>query len=226
MAQKMRADGFAFEDARTILEQVGSSSEWVRFSDAWERLPLDRYLREGHHFRRRRYGRFRSSIHGGVVPRSHGPYYQTQETNRYAGGICRHYSEIEQEVWRSRIFRNLVRLDTAVVSRALSHFDAWNVDIHMFRIESEDDKAAPPTPEGVHRDGNAAFAVHMVNYQCRGGVTTLFRGTMAVQSKAMIDRAETLFVDDRRMMHDVSEIRAADGQPKGVRDVMIVDFYS
>ncbi|MFC3965740.1 2OG-Fe dioxygenase family protein [Nocardia jiangsuensis] len=224
IARKVQHDGFAFEESATILRHVGAGPGWDRLHRAWDDLPLDHYLHSGHRFRRRRYGRFHTTQGGDLRPRPHGPYFQTPETNPYAGGIDRHYQPIMTPTWQSGLFQALVALDTEIVSTALAEPSAWNADVHLFRIEASEGEPASPTPEGIHRDGNVAFAVHLFDYRCRGGRTSLYRGDEVITT-TLAERGDTLIVDDRRLLHCVSDILPASNQVSGSRDVMIVDFY-
>ncbi|GGP66453.1 2OG-Fe dioxygenase family protein [Saccharothrix coeruleofusca] len=222
---RLRREGFAFVEPEEVLECTGCPDAWRNFGTAWERLPVDGYLREGERFRSRRYGRFRISSDSGLRERPHGPYHQSLQHNGYAGGIQRHYSAIEAATSDHRIFTALVEFDCTVVSQALSHTGAWEIEVHLFRITSGGPPATP-TPEGVHRDGNDAFAVHVVDYRCRGGATRIYSlDGEVLHERTMTRPAETLYVDDARVLHDVTPICPRTNDVAGTRDVMIVDFH-
>jgi hypothetical protein len=222
---RLRTDGFAFVSAEMVLPCVTPGASWAQLAAAWHRLPADQYLRAGPQFRRRRYGRFIASSSGPMVDRPHAPYRQSVEHNSYAGGIDRHYPPIEDETKKNAVFGDLIRLDLNVVSANFDHH-RWDLDVHLFRIVANSGTAASPTPEGVHRDGNCAFAVHLIYYQCSGGSTGIYDYEMnQIYNRMLMRQADTLYVDDSAVLHDVSLIRGGDAGEIGIRDVMIVDFY-
>ncbi len=202
-----------------------SASDWQRFADGWDDMPVDTFMADGGGYRRRRHGVFE------VGPRSMKavlgqPHYQSRAHNRLNGGVDRWFAGLSQDVTDSAVLRRILRTCREVYTPLVPRADRWRAQVHQFRIEATANAAGLPTPEGRHRDGVTAGLVMLIGRAgVKGGVTRLWTpGGDRLARFAMTNPGEALFFDDRKLLHDVSPVVAATDSAVGHRDVLVVTF--
>ena len=215
----VRASQFDVDDeARTALSVLARD---------WETLPLDQYLRGLHSHRRRRYGRYSYSVASGELKLlEHHSFYQSKEINRFAGGTERLFGPLTRLARHNEFLRMLVRFNAQNLPNVAKD-GIWTVGVHQIRVLANRHFAGNPTPEGIHRDGFQYFSVHLirrVNIQS-GGVTSIFSGAEEKEADFMLaSPLDSMYADDCRVLHCVSEIHAADGANLAYRDVLILTY--
>jgi hypothetical protein len=221
----MRTSGYAFVSGSRFGTDLVASTAWTDLTLAFHRLPVDRYLKNDATFRERRYGRFSLSHDGDLVDEPLAPYFQASEFNKYAGGIDRVYEDLEPEIRRNQALKYLISTDAELFGICYPTVKSWRVDVHLFRVLAKDGEEGLPSPEGLHRDGNDAFAVHLVKRRCRGGTSRVYSTERELlEEKDLEAGLDTLYVNDNMVLHEVSPVLPQDGEV-GFRDVMIIDFY-
>ncbi|AEV82934.1 hypothetical protein ACWT_1915 [Actinoplanes sp. SE50] len=197
------------------------------FLAAWSRLEPDAYLPGGSTFRRRRYGRI------AAVPGADGeyrlddlpgaPFTQSAATIPLYRGAARRFAPVGTSFLRSSALRTLLRFDLDVIGRLEPR--AFGIGIHLIRVTVGPDHPENPAPEGRHFDGHLYVAMHLIGREsCSGGSSLVFMpgDDKPVFSTTLTGRLDTLIVDDRRVEHEVSPVRALG--PGAVRDMLLVDF--
>ncbi|MEX0825729.1 MAG: 2OG-Fe dioxygenase family protein [Acidimicrobiia bacterium] len=220
--------GFAFVDAARYHVPPSLQPSLAELAGAFDRLEPDAYLRDGARFRQRRYGRFLLGHEGWLQDLPTAPYFQTAEHNSYAGGIPRRIADLEPATRRNEMLARLIRFDASVFETQIQGpFDHWRVEVHLFRVWARWDEPGLPTPEGVHRDGNDFFAVHLLRREAvRGGETTVYDpSSHPLRTRTLREPLDTLLVNDREVLHGVSPIVPADDRKPGHRDVAVIDFF-
>lgn len=199
---------------------------WQEFADSWNRLCLDQYMRDGGRYRSRRhavYSAMGASTFAHREPNQ--PHYQSLEYNQLNGGIARHYQPIEDAFANNPIFQSILRFccDTFGRLRPAAH---WHIEVHQFRIEANDLSGAPPTPEGVHRDGVQYVLMLMVARQnIVNGETDIYTPEGArIDRFLLADAWDAAIVDDERVRHGVTPIVQLDLTRPGLRDVLVITF--
>jgi hypothetical protein len=122
--------------------------------------------------------------------------------------------------------RELIKFDFCQFSPETAAIQKpWEVGIHEIRIIAKPNESGKPTPEGRHRDGYNFIAMHLMRRQnIVGGVTTLYQeGEKVLQAVTLLDPLDSVYVDDTRVMHDVTPISPANHRP-GIRDMLIVTY--
>ena len=96
----------------------------------------------------------------------------------------------------------------------------------MFRIEAGGDTIGKPTPEGFHRDGVDWVFVMLVDRQnVLEGVTEIGDPEGGELGHfTLIDAADSVLLDDRRVLHGVTPIRPADPSRPAWRDVLVATY--
>ncbi|MBD0742884.1 hypothetical protein BG418_15550 [Streptomyces sp. CBMA152] len=200
--------------------------------DTWEALPADPYAPPDTG-RYRRYGRLlwqgnarAGRFRGRLLRVPHLPYHQKAEFNALAGGIDRTFAPLPDHISGSALVRRLLRFDLAAAGAGQG---LWEVDMHMVRIAPGPGGLGRPAPEGVHRDGLDAIAIHLIEASgVEGGVSSVFDDEGRELGRVRLTRPlDSLLVDDRRLRHFTTPVRrrhtvVTAGPSRGWRDVLLV----
>ena len=192
---------------------------------SWDRLPPDRYLRDGGAYRHRRHASYIQSLaDDALIIAPHRPHWQPTAYNALHGGIERWFEPVEAEVCASGAWQGLIaglgRLFAAAAARPV---ERWYVEAHQFRIDTAAG-IGRPTPEGAHRDGVDFVAVVLVTrHEVRGGETRVFEsdGPRGVRF-TLTAPWTTLLIDDARVIHETTPIQPA--ATPGWRDTLVLTY--
>jgi hypothetical protein len=223
-------DGFAFRrgsDMRSILRARGLDA-WPAFASSWDDLGLDLYMADGGRYRRRRFAAF-NAVSGTVTRKPHQPHYQSRDYNPLNGDIERWFEPVSGAVCANGFMRGILGICTAIFDAALLNdgkVPSWHVEMHQFRIEADSGQSGLPTPEGAHRDGVDWVCVLLVNRRnVSSGVTQIFDPEgRSLGEFTLTDPLDTVFLDDRRVLHGVTPIAPLDPALKAFRDVLVLTF--
>jgi hypothetical protein len=201
-------------------------SDWNRFQQSWNDMPLDRYMADGGSYRRRRHATLSAAPSSRVVQlEPHQPHYQSRDYNPLNGGVARLYEPIAQDIIRGASMTRILGFCCDLFGR-LAPGVAWHIEVHQFRIEASAAGAGKPTPEGVHRDGVNFVLVMMVQrVNIASGTTTIYDHQQRhLDSFTLAAPFDCALVDDERCMHGVTPvIQLAPARP-AYRDVLVVTF--
>lgn len=216
-------DGHARASARLMAQLVPalSAAKWRSFARTWDDLALDLFMRDRGRYRRRRYAAYRVT-EGQASRLPHRPHFQSREHNPLNGGVDRWFAPVA-EAADGRLLRSLVGVCGAVFSGVTSHSE-WDCETHQVRTLAECGRASHPTPEGRHRDGVDGVMIMLVR-RCNlvGGVTRLTNADGQVLDEFVLtEPGEAVFLNDRRLLHEVTSVRAAVPDAPGIRDTLIV----
>ena len=246
VATVVRARGFAVVDAAGLATIAGvpssppspsspssSSSSWPPFDawrSTWADLPLDAHMKDGGRYRFRRHASFvvdasSPKAGGGVERVPHRAHFQSTAYNALHGGIERWFAPIVDDVVTAPAFHallgGLARLATRC--RAPGDDPRWYVEAHQFRIAATDGLGRP-TPEGAHRDGVDLAVVVLVDREnVAGGETRVFDidGPAGVRF-TLSQPWSALVLDDARVIHETTPIRAIADEGPATRDTLVV----
>lgn len=188
-------------------------------------MPADTYMADGGSYRRRRHGVFDVGARS-IMPVPGQPHYQSRDHNRLNGGVERWFAPLSEEVASSTILPRILEYCREAYGSLAPAARRWRAEVHQFRIEATCHDPGLPTPEGLHRDGVVAGLVMLIACDgVDGGVTRLWTGEGGhLASFAMNDPGESLFFDDRRLLHEVTPVNAVTQVCGGHRDVLVVTF--
>jgi hypothetical protein len=194
-----------------------------RWRPSWDRLPPDRYLRDGGRYRARRHSCFvHEPGNGSLVQSPHRAHWQPLDYNALHGGIERMFEPIAPEIagdagWR----RLLVALGTLFAR--IAAVERWFIEAHQFRIDTTDG-VGRPTPEGAHRDGVDFVAVILVaRHHVRGGESRVFEADGPRGIRFVMDQPWcAVLLDDARVVHEATPIQP-DG-PDAHRDTLVLTY--
>ncbi|MFF7333644.1 2OG-Fe dioxygenase family protein [Streptomyces sp. NPDC008150] len=210
----LSAYGWVFVRGEQIAPEQDSSPLRSESCDAWGTLPLDPYAPPGTG-RYRRYGRWvwlgsslKGAFRGTLRPAPHRPYRQAREFNALAGDTDREFPPLPQQIRESPLVRRLLYFDLAAAGAWQGR---WRVDVHMVRIAPDPEGSGQPAPEGVHRDGLDVIGIHLIEVSgLEGGVSSVFDAAgKEVATVRLRHHLDSLLVDDRRLWHFTSALRAA-----------------
>jgi hypothetical protein len=221
----LRDGGFVFAQAPDMRETLGDGlADWEAFTASWNDLGLDTYMADGGRYRKRRHAAFRASPDG-VARKPHQPHYQSRDYNMLNGGIARCFEPVLDSTAGTTSFQSILDLCNNLFS-TLTPVPSWHVEVHQFRIEARPDSAGKPTPEGMHQDGVDWVLVLMVNRTNIAEGETSIHGLDRTLLGSFTLRAplDSALVDDHRVFHGVTAVRALDPALPAHRDVLVVTF--
>jgi hypothetical protein len=207
-----------------VCELTGAQPvEWEALKPSWKDLPLDRYLKDGGRYRRRRHSCF--VVDGPEVTQvPHRAHWQPLEYNALHGGMKRLFEPIATATVDLPVWSQLLRALAGVCSKVRGQ-QPWYVEAHQFRIDTTDG-IGRPTPEGAHRDGVDFVALVLVERtNVKGGESRVFEAAGPKGERFTLTEPWTLLLlDDTRVIHESTPIQPmAEG---GHRDTLVLTFRS
>ena len=229
LVESLSQDGFVFvhgDAMRRALEPFGSLDDWTAFAASWNDLELDEHMADGGRYRRRRHAVFAAGAEGDIERQSHQPHYQALDYNPLNGGVARWFAPIAQDIGVGGSLRTILEFSRALFARLAAGAPRWKIEVHQFRIEAQPGSEGLPTPEGMHRDGVDYVLVLLVNRtNIASGTTSIHGPDGRERGRFTLTRPlDAALVDDARVAHGVTPVKALDpGQP-AYRDVLVVTF--
>ena len=217
-------DGFARIAGPHMLAVLKADEPcWEQFADSWNDLGPDLYMADGGRYRRRRHAAFRCE-QGHFTRKPHQPHFQSRDYNPLNGDVQRWFDPVHQETIDNPVMQ-------AIFAFCAANFGAdvareWHVEMHQFRIETREEHIGRPTPEGLHRDGVDWVLVMLIERRnVDEGVTRIGApdGT-ALGEFTLAQPGDTVLIDDRRILHGVTEIHPVDPRQAAWRDALVVTF--
>lgn len=212
------------------LPTPGWTQDWSRLRDAWGRLPPDAHLKDGGHYRRRRYACFIQQLPDGALTQApHRAHWQPTDYNALHGGFERWFDPIEPAVAQAPAWTTLLG-NLGKLFAQVQAVPRWYIEAHQFRIDTAGG-VGRPTPEGAHRDGVNFVAVLMVAREgVKGGETRVFDANGPDGVRFVMQQPLTaLLLDDARVIHETTPIFPADENAdhpdaKGFRDTLVLTY--
>jgi hypothetical protein len=222
-------EGFAFvhgEPMKDRLAELGPLTDWPAFSDSWSRLEIDTYMADGGRYRRRRHATFAAAPGQPIERLPHQPHFQPLDYNPLNGGVARWFSPVEPRVAEGASLQTVLAFCRSLFDGLAAAPSPWHVEVHQFRIEARQEEPGRPTPEGLHRDGVDFVLVLLINRtNIASGMTTIHALDGRELGHFTLTRPfDAALVDDRRVAHGVTPVRALDPELPAHRDVLVVTF--
>jgi len=221
----LRSRGYVVVDAAGLARLVDTplvDLEPLRAS--WDDLALDRYLKDGGRYRRRRHSCFALDAEAALEPVAHRAHWQPVEYNALHGGMRRWFEPIAPPVSNAASWNQLIR-GLGRTASAVEPVPRWHVEAHQFRIDTAGG-IGRPTPEGAHRDGVDFVAVILIGRRnVKGGETRVFAADGSDGLRfTMTEPWTALLMDDRRVIHETTPIQPLDAAMVGMRDTLVVTY--
>ncbi|WP_340264947.1 2OG-Fe dioxygenase family protein [Sphingobium mellinum] len=198
---------------------------WRAFAASWDDMGPDLYMADGGRYRRRRHATFRCQ-HGLLNRNPHQPHYQSRDYNPLNGDLQRWFDPVADATVENDVTQAIFAFCASTFGAADAQ--RWHVEIHQFRIETQEDHVGRPTPEGLHRDGvDWVFVMLIERRNVREGVTRI--GTpdgTSLGEFTLAEPGDAVLIDDRRTMHGVTEIHPVDANSPAWRDALVVTFVA
>ena len=228
LQESLSHDGFVFVHAGTMrhaFEPFGSLDDWQAFADSWNALELDEHMADGGRYRRRRHAVFVAGQDGAVERQPHQPHYQELDYNPLHGGVARWFAPLTDEIAGGRSLTTILEFCRALFGR-LAGQPQWKIEVHQFRIEARPGHEGLPTPEGLHRDGVDFVLVLLVNRSnIASGTTSIHAPDGRELGRFTLTHPfDAALVDDARVAHGVTAVKAIDPAQPAYRDVLVVTF--
>jgi hypothetical protein len=220
----LREQGYAVLDAAGLSRSLGVERAALEaLAPYWNDLPLDRHLRDGGHYRRRRHSCF--VVDGEGARRwPHRAHWQPVEYNALHGGLERWFEPIDEAMMARPAWTALL-VALGRRASALRGARPWFVEAHPFRIDTEGG-IGRPTPEGAHRDGVDLVAVLLVDrHGVKSGETRVFEADGPRGMRFTLQRPWTaMLLDDARVIHETTPIQPLDPNVPGWRDTLVLTY--
>jgi hypothetical protein len=223
LAASVRTQGYGVLNADGVAELLAAPVSDLKALQAdWDDLPLDNFLKDGGHYRRRRHSCFIAEQDLRQIP--HRAHYQPLAYNALHGGMLRMFepmraASVAQPVWKQLL------LSLARVCSSVKGEQPWFIEAHQFRIDTSSG-IGRPTPEGAHRDGVDFVAILLVAREnVSGGESRIFEADGPHGQRFTLSEQWTLILlDDQRVIHESTPIQpTAEG---GHRDTLVLTFRS
>ncbi|MCO6419166.1 2OG-Fe dioxygenase family protein [Siccirubricoccus sp. KC 17139] len=227
LLQAVAGQGYALLRGQALAARLGLSAAALdEFAASWERLETDRFMADGGLYRRRRHANFTARWgRPGHLRNPHRPHFQAVVHNSLNGGVERWFAPVEDQVAAGAPLQALLDLGRAVADARSPGHD-WFVEMHQFRIEAAAHMPGYPTPEGVHHDGVDYVLISMIaRTNLAGGETLITDDEQRELARfTLLDRLDTAFVEDARVMHGVTPVQPADPALPSCRDVLVLTW--
>jgi hypothetical protein len=222
-------EGYVFVQAdamRRAVERFGPLDDWEAFADSWNHLDVDTYMADGGRYRRRRHAVYSAGGTGAIERGPARPHYQALDYNPLNGGVARWFTPIAPEVGAGHSMTAILAFSRDLFHRLAPATGRWAIEVHQFRIEARPGADGRPTPEGMHRDGVDYVLVLLVNRRNIASGTTAILGADGHElGRFTLTRPfDAALVDDARVSHGVTPVRALDASAPAYRDVLVVTF--
>ena len=223
IAKRLRRTGFAFCPSavmRSIFRKE-TLADWPVFRSSWDCLVPDSYMADGGRYRRRRFSVSTISA-SGIVQQPHQPHVQALEFNPLNGGVDRWFAPVGEDIVTHDVTRAAIRACHKIFDPALG--SAWRVEVHQVRTETRIGEVGKATPEGLHRDGVRWICILLVNRRNISGAITKIcdRDGHPIEELVLDNELDALFLDDERVLHEVTPCCPFEGRLPAFRDVLIL----
>jgi hypothetical protein len=222
-------EGFVFVHAdamRRSIEPFGTLEDWQAFTDSWNHLDVDAYMADGGRYRRRRHAVYLAGDTGVIERAPARPHFQGLDYNPLNGGVARWFTPIAAEVGKGQSLTAILAFSRDLFHGLAPATGRWAIEVHQFRIEARPGVEGRPTPEGMHRDGVDYVLVLLVNRRNIASGTTAILGPTGSELGrfTLTEPLDAALVDDARVSHGVTPVRALDPSAPAHRDVLVVTF--
>jgi hypothetical protein len=228
LAARLAGPGFAFVPGaamRALLAQGGPLSDWDAFADSWAALEPDEHMADHGRYRRRRHAAYACAAGGPLQRLPPRPHFQALDYNPLNGGVERWFAPVEERFAEGPSVGTVLAACRGVFE-AVAGPRAWFVELHQFRIEAGRGMQGKPTPEGMHRDGVDYVLVLLVRRR------NIARGTTVIGAPdgsftdrfTLAEPFDAALLDDHRVYHGVTPVRARDPALAAHRDVLVATF--
>ena len=214
--------GFCILDAASVIQWTDCSKEELNdLSKDWNDLPIDKYLKDGGHYRSRRHSSFVFE-NNSLTQAPHRAHWQSVDYNALHGGIERWFEPVLASTTSKPAWYKVLYKIACIAGELHGNIATkWCIEAHQFRIDTTDG-IGRPTPEGAHRDGVDFVAVFMVDRQgIKGGETRVFDANGPHGERFTLNEPwSLLLLDDTRVIHESTPIQPLNAS--GYRDTLVL----
>ena len=198
------------------------------FKDFWNDLVVDQYITDNFKYRHRRYSKLLYDHDGSKVEFLSSTYLQEFEHNHLFGGESRQFEALDPAFLDHPIFlKYLIEDFHFFLDHRLLVNKPYEMGVHQMRTVCEPLVESQVTPEGIHKDGHFAFAIHFVDSEnISGGVTRLYNNDKEIIARIQLNKfGQTMYIEDDKLFHEVTPIKTITDSQQGYRDILIIEFY-
>ena len=103
---------------------------------------------------------------------------------------------------------------------------AYQLDVHQYRVEATKHSEGNPAPEGPHQDGHEIVGIIVLRrHNVEGAKNTLFDLKGHKFKELTLQNNECLFIEDGKMLHDATPITVQNFEEgDGYRDYVVINI--
>lgn len=228
LRDQIMENGYAIVRGADFLIPLPLHQSWLDFTNMWDDLSEDAYLRDAGFLRLRRYSRLLYdplTDEMSLLPSA--DYYQSESVNPLFDGIVRRFEPLHPSSLRSPFLNELIVLDLKQLPASDAQLRSpWKIGVHQIRISCNGARPAMPTPEGIHRDSHSFVVMHLIARQnLLGGTSNIYEEECRlVQSITLSAALDSIFIDDSRVLHDVTRVEPKSRDCLANRDVLVLTY--
>ena len=228
LRDQIRESGYAIVRGGDFLIPLPLQQGWRDFTATWNDLSEDAYLRDAGFRRLRRYSHFLYDPPTGemsLLPTA--DYYQSKSVNPLFGGIMRRFEPLHTSTLRNPFLNQLIVFDLKQLPVSDAQLGSpWKIGIHQIRIACKGNRPAMPAPEGIHRDGHSFVVMHLIAKQnLLGGTSNIYQEEdRLLRSFTLTAAMDSIFIDDSRVLHDVTRVEPTKRDHAANRDVLVMTY--
>ncbi|MEE9320509.1 MAG: 2OG-Fe dioxygenase family protein [Granulosicoccus sp.] len=228
IAEDLQDKGYSFVPGKELQEMLNlEETDIADFGDYWQRLTLDNYMADGGRYRYRRYNAIKTKPGSQelFLVASH-PYRQSACVNTLNGGVDRYYDDLEPGFVNHPVLQKFLKKLVSVYDAVEQAEGEWLIQLHPYRVRADGSVCGKPAPEGLHSDG-VDFVLSMMIHRenVSGGETSVATADKKiVYTRTLEQPLDVALCNDRKMLHDVTEVKRLLPNRPAWRDVLVVAF--
>jgi len=228
IASDLQHNGYTFIPGNKLIKMLElADADVADFSSYWRGLTLDNYMADGGSYRFRRYNamKTKAGCQGFTLQARH-PYRQSASVNTLNGGIDRYYDDLEPGFVKHTVLQKLL-IKMVLIYNTVEQADSeWLIQLHPYRVRADGGESGKPAPEGLHCDGVDFILSMMIHREnITGGKTSVATADKRiVYTRTLEQTLDMAICNDRKMLHDVTEIKPLLLDSPAWRDVLVVAF--
>lgn len=229
IAENIKLHGFAVVKSSQFYIGAALLEDMCNLVNYYNFLEIDDYImkKEKKKYRKRRYGSYTYDVSKNILhTNKHKSFFQSKNINNAYGGIDRIFAPIEKHIMDNSFLHEIIKSDFSKLPLDNRESCLWFVGVHLFRVEVKKDEAGHATPEGIHQDGHDFVVQHMIKREnISGAESTIYNlNREEIESTTLTNMLDSCYVNDKKVMHSVSEAKCHNHDKIGYRDMLILDF--
>lgn len=223
ITKELQENNFSYIKNLSLLLGEDDADLVKQFKQFWSRLERDIFFDPLGH-RDRAIARFSVAENNEITMIMDSSVTTHNSYNTISNEINRLYQYAEQDFISHSLTKKIV-LFNAQLAREILNIEKVEMVCSLFRVWAEDEDGLSKLIIQPHRDGVSLISMHFIaSVNIEGAVSSLYDKEQNLITNSIIklsEFTETMLVDDRELLHDVTPIKKIDPQQLSYRDMLI-----